>query len=58
MGEVGKDLEIISSIPSAQAGSVEQVAQHYVQLGFEYLQGWSLHSLSGHLVPVSDHPHS
>ena len=55
--EVGRHL-LSSSSPNAllKQGQLQQVAQDYVQSGFEYLQGWRLHSLSGQPVPVFDHP--
>ena len=33
----------------------EQVAQDCAQLGFEYVQGWKLHSLSRQPGPVFDY---
>lgn len=36
---------------------MEWIAQDYVQLGLEYLQGWRLHNFFGHLVPVFDLSH-
>jgi len=59
MVEVGKDLWRSSSpTPQLKQGPLEPFAQDYVQSAFELLQGWRLHSLSGQLVPVLDHPHS
>ena len=50
MVEVGRDLLRSSSpTPLHKQGQPEHVAQDRVQLGCEYLQGWSLYSLSGHL---------
>uniref|UniRef100_A0A8C4K0S9 Tudor domain containing 6 n=1 Tax=Dromaius novaehollandiae TaxID=8790 RepID=A0A8C4K0S9_DRONO len=34
--------------------NVDQVAQSHVQSGLKYLQGWTLHHLSGQLLPVFD----
>ena len=39
-------------------GHLEPVAQDHVQTAFGYLQGWTLHNLSGHPVPVLGCPHS
>lgn len=36
---------------------LQQVAQDHVQRAFEYLQGGSLHNLSGQPAPVCNHPH-
>jgi len=40
-------LEVIESKPRSEQGQPQQVAQGYVWLGYEYLQGWRLCSLSG-----------
>ena len=58
MVEVGRHL-LSSSSPNAllKQGQLQQVAQDHVQSGFEYLQGWRLHNLSGQPIPVSGHPH-
>jgi len=50
MVEVSRDLWRSTS-PTAlrKQGQPEQVAQGHVELGCEYLQGWSLHNHSGHL---------
>lgn len=37
---------------------LELVVQDHVQMASEYLQGGSLHHLSGQCVPVLSHPHS
>uniref|UniRef100_A0A8B9Q4U4 Transmembrane protein 19 n=1 Tax=Apteryx owenii TaxID=8824 RepID=A0A8B9Q4U4_APTOW len=57
--EFGRDLWRSSS-PTLllKQGHLEHVAQDPVQVGFEYLQGWRLHNLSGQPVPVLCHPHS
>lgn len=34
----------------SKQGQLKQVTQGCVQLGFEYLQGWTLHSFSGKVV--------
>lgn len=48
MGEVGRDLLRSSWVQTcAEAGSARAVAKICVQLGFDYLQGQRLHSLSG-----------
>jgi len=36
-------------------GHLEQAAQNYLQMAFEYLQGGRLHSLSRQSVPVLNH---
>lgn len=46
----------LSPISCLKQGQLETVFQACVQLGFNYFQGWRLHKLSGHLVPVFDHP--
>jgi len=51
-------LDVSSPTPLPKQGQVDQVAQGHVPLGFEYLQGWRLHSLSVQPVSVFDHPHS
>lgn len=35
----------------------DQIVQAFSHTGFENLQGWRLHSLSGQSVPVLDCPH-
>ena len=35
---------------------LNQAAQSHIQPGLECLQGWGLHSLLGHPVPVCHHP--
>ena len=45
-------------MPLLKQDHLELVAQDSVQLGFEYLQGWRLHTLPGQAVPVLSHPHS
>lgn len=44
--------------PCSKHSQLKLVVQSCVQLGFEYLKGWTLHSLSGKLVPVLNHAHS
>jgi len=34
----------------------DQAAQNHIQPGLECLQGWGIHSLLGHPVPVRHHP--
>jgi len=46
----------LSLILCLKQGQIAQAFQACVQLGFNYLQGWTVHRLSGHLVPVFDHP--
>ena len=41
----------------SQQAQLQQVAQGCSHLGFEYLQGWRLRSLSGQPVLLPDHPH-
>lgn len=55
MGEVGRNLWRSVS-PKSLLGEQKQTAQGSIQLGFEHLLRWKLHSLSGQLVPVCDHP--
>jgi len=51
--EVGRDLWRSSGpTPLIKQGHLEPVVQDHVQTGFEYLQGWRLHSLSGKPVLV------
>lgn len=38
-------------------GQPEQVAYNHVQLGFQYLQRWRLHSFPRKPVPVFDYHH-
>lgn len=40
-------MEVMSPTPVLEDGHWVQVAQGCVQLGFEYMQGWRLHNLSG-----------
>jgi len=40
----------------SEQGHAQWAAKDCVQWGFEYLQGWSLHDLSGYPVPMFDHP--
>lgn len=47
---------IYSTLPCSEQDQLQQVAQDSVQLGFEYAQGWRLHSFCGQPFPVSDHP--
>jgi len=47
-----------SPSPLLEQSRLWQVAQNYVQSSFEYLQGWRLHNLSAHPVPLLDLPHS
>lgn len=47
-------LEVILSNPLLNQGCLDQVAQVYVESGFDYLQGWRCTTLSEHLVSVSD----
>lgn len=49
-------LGVSSPTPLPKHSQVEEVTQGHVQFGFEYLQGWRLHSLSGQ--PEFHHPHS
>ena len=57
MAEVGRDLWRSSGpTPLLKQGHPEQAAQDCVQMAFEYLQGWRLHSLPGQPVPVLGHP--
>jgi len=54
----GRDLWTSSGpIPLLKQGHLEPVARDHVQVAFEYLQGWRLHSLSLQPVPVLGHPH-
>ena len=57
--ELGRDLWRSSSatLPLKQ-GHLQPVVQDHVQRAFNYLQGWRLHNLSGHPVPVLGHLHS
>ena len=56
MVEVGKDLW---KSPCPQpVPKQEPIAQHRVQTAVEYLQGWRLHSLPEHPVPMLSRPHS
>ena len=57
IAEIGRDLWR-SSNPSIcyEYGQLKQVARGHVLLGFEYLQGWKHHNLSGKPVPVFNHP--
>lgn len=42
MNEIGKDLwRSSTSTPCSKQGQLQQLAQDCVQVGFEYLQGWS-----------------
>jgi len=43
-------------LPCSKQGQLLQVAQDHDQLGFDCLQGWRLHNLSGQPVPVFSHP--
>lgn len=53
MVEVSRDL-LRSSGPNTllKQGHLEMVSKGYVQFGFEDLQWWRLHSLSGQSVPM------
>ena len=42
--------------PPAEQGQMEQVGLGCVQSGFQYLQEWRLHNLSGQPVPLLSHP--
>jgi len=57
--EVGRDL-LRTCSPTAvlKECQLEQVDQRCVLLGFEYLQGWRLCSLSELCLPAFDHLHS
>lgn len=56
---VGRDLwKLYNPNPCSEQGRLEQVGQSCVQAAFEYLQGWTLHGLSGKPVPVSNRSHS
>lgn len=49
--QVGRELLRLSTPPSCwEKDQLKQIAQDRIQLGFDYLQGWSLHSLSGNLL--------
>lgn len=48
--EVGRNLCRSKYVPSLKQCQLLQVAQGCVLLGFEYLQGWSFHHLSGQPV--------
>jgi len=52
------DLKSSSLTSLLGQGQLQLVAQGCVHLCSEYLQGWTLHNLSGKLVPVFDDPHS
>jgi len=53
MVEVGRDFWRSSCpAPLLKEGDLEQVAQRYVQMSFEYLQGLRFHSFSGQPVPA------
>lgn len=41
-----------------EKAQLEQTARDHVQLGFEYLQGWTLQNLLGQSFPILDHPRS
>lgn len=45
-----------TSLP--KQGQLRQFAQDSIQLSFEYLQGWRLHSFARQPLPVLNHPHS
>lgn len=47
---------IIWPTPLIEQAYLAPVTQDHVQLGFEYLQGWRVHSLSRQPVPVLSHP--
>lgn len=68
--QVGKDvsnnlsweraLEVIRSNPlfrSGPASKLDEVTQGLVQSGFENVQGWRFHHISGQPCPMYDHPH-
>jgi len=55
--EVEQQLWRSSSPTAEEQGQTEQDAQDHIQLGFEYLQGWILHNLSGQSAPVFDFPY-
>ena len=44
--------------PLLKQGHPEPVAQDYVQMAVEYLQGWRLHNLSGQPIALLSYPHS
>ena len=55
--EVGRCLwRSLSSTPMLKAGSAEQFNQDCLLLGFEHLQEWRHHNLSGQHVPMFNHP--
>lgn len=53
-----RPLECIWPNPLLKQGHLGPVAQDYVQMVFEYLQGRRLYNHSGQPVPVLSHPHS
>lgn len=59
IADVGRDLwrSATPALP-LKLGQLEQTAQKPLQSGFEYLQGWSFHRLSGKPVWVFGCPHS
>ena len=59
MAEVGRGLwRSPGPMCLLKQGLLEWVTQDHVQMAFEYLQGWRLHSLIGQPLPVLSHPHS
>lgn len=41
----------------SEQGQLKQGTQDYVQSGFEYLQRWTLYSLSGQPISVFNYPY-
>ena len=59
MVEVGRHLQRSSGpSPLLKQGHLQPAAQDHVQVAFEYLQGWRIHSLPGQPVPVLGHSYS
>lgn len=51
IAEVGRGLQgHLIHPPCSKKSQLEQVAQHFIQWSFEYLQRWKLHSLSGKII--------